>query len=128
MITSSARQTRFRSRKATTNSRPSKTFVLNFRKAVFYVRWSKKERTFWGTGLGTVFTGNAQCVFSKNSGAGDGIRTRNPQLGKLILAALSVNTLAIYLRNLQLHCLHGLLVHALFAPFWGTIRGHVHHP
>src|SRR5215216_5667877 len=84
MITSSARQTRFRSRKATTNSRPSKTFVLNFRKAVFYVRWSKKERTFWGTGLGTVFTGNAQCVFSKNSGAGDGIRTRNPQLGKLM--------------------------------------------
>ena len=41
---------------------------------------------------------------------------------------MSVNTLAIYLRNLQLHCLHGLLVHALFAPFWGTIGGHVHHP
>ena len=56
-------------------------------------------------------------------GAGDGIRTRNPQLGNLIPWSLSINTLAFSLRFSPLHTLHSLLVLAPFARFCGTFVG-----
>ena len=40
---------------------------------------------FYGTGRGTGFSeGTRNAVFLGKLGAGDGIRTRNPQLGKLM--------------------------------------------
>ena len=44
-----------------------------------------QEVIFYGTGRGTGFTeGTRLAFFLRKSGAGDGIRTRNPQLGKLM--------------------------------------------
>jgi len=63
------------------------------------------------------------CVFQRNLGAGDGIRTRNPQLGNLIPWSLSINTLAFFLRFSPLHTLQSLHFHAPFARSFGTFLG-----
>ena len=41
-------------------------------------------KVHFGTGRGTGFSEGTRDAFSKQIGAGDGIRTRNPQLGKLM--------------------------------------------
>ena len=51
----------------------------------FTVDHEYKRSFFYGTGRGTGFTeGTPKAFFLRKSGAGDGIRTRNPQLGKLM--------------------------------------------
>ena len=61
--------------------------------------------------------------FLRKLGAGDGIRTRNPQLGNLIPGSLSINTLAFFLRFLPLHTLQSLHVLVPFARSFGTFLG-----
>ncbi len=48
--------------------------------------WTTRTRSFfYGTGRGTGFSeGTRDAFFLRKLGAGDGIRTRNPQLGKLM--------------------------------------------
>lgn len=59
--------------------------------------------------------------FPKDSGAGDGIRTRNPQLGNLVPWSLSINTLAFFLRFSD--CIPYTL--CLFLPHLHVFVGHL---